>query len=279
MILNINYCLVCILLLLIGTICGYRANHVNDRLVYRDVLPIEVRTFPNGSTIGFYPDGTPVRPIAEPRITFPSPSPTRMLKSIWKKEQTILIFHFFRFRFRLFFITIIQTIQFSDPHRSSQQPNLNIRCADGAWNGVFCSRIENYPEDHIDQLLSRNYDENLFKSDAIFPEIGVRGAELESSLCSSKRALVHPQAGYTNDNILQVIVNDDKIKQGVFVEECVNMSSPCITDKISVANGYKTECKQNFIYREMITPAVNGFEKKQFRIPSCCSCHIVPDIN
>lgn len=59
-----------------GIAIGYRTNQINDRLVYREVSThiIEVRTFPNGTTMGFYPDGTPVRPI-EPRITYPTNSP------------------------------------------------------------------------------------------------------------------------------------------------------------------------------------------------------------
>lgn len=57
----------------------YRSNRINDRLVYRDVTPrtIDIRTFPNGTSIGYYSDGSPVipetrEPPSPPASPFPS---------------------------------------------------------------------------------------------------------------------------------------------------------------------------------------------------------------
>lgn len=41
------------------------------------------------------------------------------------------------------------------------------------------------------------------------------------------------------------------------------------------AEGYKTICKQKFIYRELAAVGSNGnIVKDQFRFPSSCCCHV-----
>lgn len=137
----------------------------------------------------------------------------------------------------------INGIRFSNDNYDTLQfdPTRDVRrCARGA---TFCERIENYPSDEFQLILSEeNKYAELFGSDLVvntitigsrfgdddiqFPEETLSSRfggdeDEEEQLCPSHVRLIYPQAGLTRDNTWRYIVNQSNYTQGVRVDECM----------------------------------------------------------
>lgn len=90
----------------------------------------------------------------------------------------------------------------------------------------FCTKIENYPSDRISSILDNlgvNI-ESYFGDDVIsetMTNISQRIDPGEETLCRSEEQLIHPEGLWGVDGNLEYIVNDQKYKQGVRIEQCV----------------------------------------------------------
>lgn len=90
----------------------------------------------------------------------------------------------------------------------------------------FCTKIENYPSERITSILDNlgvNI-ESYFGDDVISEttsNISQRIDPGEETLCRSEEQLIHPEGLWGVDGNLEYIVNDQKYKQGVRIEQCV----------------------------------------------------------
>ncbi|XP_037028966.1 protein spaetzle-like isoform X2 [Bradysia coprophila] len=151
------------------------------------------------------------------------------------------------------------------------------KCAKGS---TFCEAIDNYPTARVDLLLKEHAHkyEELFGADMIEGGSNIanryNGIEEEESLCKSQERIIHPQAGLTQDNTWMYIVNQKNYTQGVRVEECIHTKQCEMTQNFPL--GYKAECKQKYIYRQLLAINESGHTVKDlFRLPSCCQCVLI----
>ncbi|XP_037955615.1 protein spaetzle-like isoform X1 [Teleopsis dalmanni] len=143
----------------------------------------------------------------------------------------------------------------------------------------FCTEVRNYPD--LSNFESKLLDEfsklQFFFSDELVQPQNVQqriniGPD-ESFFCTSEEKIIFPKAQLSKNNELLFIVNDnDKFKQGLRVELCSNEGSKCKYSD-SLPNGVKATCKQNHIYRALVAITPNGtVVTDQFKVPSCCKC-------
>lgn len=143
-------------------------------------------------------------------------------------------------------------------------------------NQPYCLTTPNYPASLIDDLIRKSSHkfESAFGSDAIeLVDIGTRNnANDEEQLCDSYEEVIYPLSGEREDTSNWLIVNTNKYRQGVRVARCLNPSKPCRMTE-AFPNFYRTECKQHFVYRELVavTPEGNTIKDK-FKFPACCTC-------
>lgn len=150
-------------------------------------------------------------------------------------------------------------------------------CANGQ---TYCEAVTEYPMNHVARLLSQGdtseiegfFNVDLELTDRIEPGDGER-------LCIAKDTTVYPQIAKNKDNEWLFIVNQDKYAQGIIVEQCVNPGQECIFAS-SFPAGYRTECKQQHIYRKLLAVNETKLVTDSFLLPSCCSCLYKPlDLN
>lgn len=171
------------------------------------------------------------------------------------------------------------------------------KCARGS---TFCERVDNYPSAEFNSIL-KEANKYIFGTDLVAQiSIGNRfgGVEDEERLCSSHKRLVYPRVGLTRDNTWRYIVNQSNYTQGVLVEECryrnafvnkiyknVNVifslfshTRQCHKTVVqSLPLGYNAQCKQKFVYRQLVAIDEEGNTIKDFfMLPSCCECVIFP---
>ncbi|CRK88031.1 CLUMA_CG001817, isoform A [Clunio marinus] len=138
---------------------------------------------------------------------------------------------------------------------------------------TYCLVDPNYPSNFISSLNLEKY-EHLFGDDFI-ENFSVRFDADESGLCQSRKRLIHPKRGQTIQNTWLTIVNEDnKYRQGVLIEECLNQHLPCEYSQ-NFPLGVESKCKQHYIYRSLL--AINQDGKpvmEHFQFPSCCKCMV-----
>lgn len=147
-------------------------------------------------------------------------------------------------------------------------------CAKGS---TFCETIDDYPEDHINNILQNKLDEfKSFIGTDIVKESGIThkidGVD-ENTLCASYEHLAFPKAAENSEDKWFYVVNQDSYKQGIRIESCLetNGQACAFTDQFPL--GYKTVCKQKFIYRKLLAVDDKGEPiTDNFKLPSCCSC-------
>ncbi|XP_063217509.1 uncharacterized protein LOC134528127 isoform X1 [Bacillus rossius redtenbacheri] len=145
-------------------------------------------------------------------------------------------------------------------------------CAKGL---TYCENVNGYPNDQIVQLISKETSmyKSLFGTDVWMPEIANRISP-DEELCKYNEQIVFPKVGKNKDEKWTWIANTPEFKQGVRVEECQNTNSECQL----VSNwpiGYKTECKQKYILRRMLSVTGDGSPSADdFLFPSCCVCSV-----
>lgn len=117
----------------------------------------------------------------------------------------------------------------------------------------------------------------MFKSDESLPEVALEGrngfgGSFDGHLCPTRQRIIAPQKGIDIDHFPWVIINDNTTMQNIVVEECEKANISC-SSILSVPNGYRTVCKQNYIVRDLIVlKSDHELDSKKFDIPTCCSC-------
>lgn len=148
------------------------------------------------------------------------------------------------------------------------------KCLASDGSSYYCTKVQGYPRSLIENLVRANADSILFKSDKLDNEVDQRfgGEPNDEPLCEYFDEVIYPESGVTQGDIPFFIVNTEK-QQGVRVERCRGPDQSC-TSKINLPNGYKSVCRQNYVYRELISPSndLTSLEKRKFKFPSCCSC-------
>uniref|UniRef100_A0A1A9X473 Spaetzle domain-containing protein n=1 Tax=Glossina brevipalpis TaxID=37001 RepID=A0A1A9X473_9MUSC len=151
-------------------------------------------------------------------------------------------------------------------NQSSINPEL-MECLE--WDHGFCVKMLNYPNlDQIEDELINEYPQliSTIDDDLIDDEIEPRADIHSEFLCKSHKRIIYPLIQKTETGWLY-IVNNERLRQGVLVEECDLQDSQCNS------NSPKTSCKQFYIYRKLVAMTLKG-EKlaSDFQIPSCCKC-------
>lgn len=164
-------------------------------------------------------------------------------------------------------------IIFPDDH--SRKQSLKPQCTKPGE--YYCTEVQNYPSERVEIAIQSEIEkyEQVFGEDLITPpDIADRIHVGEETLCSSSEELIYPQAGLTKDNNWNFIVNQKNYTQGIRIEKCSSPGKPCSMSDL-FPNGYTTECRQHYIYRQLLSITPEGkVIKDLFKIPSCCKCVI-----
>lgn len=154
--------------------------------------------------------------------------------------------------------------------------NLN-RCA--KKNQTFCTSDADYPLAVMEQVLRKNLHKfaDFFSDDEVyFEEIAFRvdDDDDEVTLCDSYQEVIHPTSGRNRNGDELYIFNTPEHRQGVRVSMCRQRGSPCKMTE-NFPNGYRTECKQQLFFRELLSMSPEGVPvKDKFEFPACCSCSV-----
>ncbi|XP_030573872.1 protein spaetzle isoform X3 [Drosophila novamexicana] len=169
-----------------------------------------------------------------------------------------------------------------DKYRPAQPAPIDtgdLQCVDGFnQSRSFCTKVNNYPDlSGLTGILSRRF-ANFFSDEPQPTDFGLRMNDDEQYLCNSHVRYLYPKLGQKLDQTWQYIVNTDKFKQGILIEECDHEGESCqFLD--SFPNNYVPVCKQHYVIRHLAT--INNDSSGQpevanepFKIPSCCKCVI-----
>lgn len=153
------------------------------------------------------------------------------------------------------------------------------RCAEN--NATFCTKDINYPLEHIQNVLREHANKyaGFFTTDMSETDNTDRVVNRienfdDEYLCESSEKVIYPTAGKTQNGIGQYIINTKEFQQGVRVSLCRKAGQPCKMSE-HFPFGYKTECKQQMVYRQLVSLSSNGAPiTDHFEFPACCSCVI-----
>lgn len=162
---------------------------------------------------------------------------------------------------------------FSDPLSQHTFVANVTQCAEN--DQTFCTKNDNYPAEYVRRLLQEHSHRfaDSFVSDLDTNEVSIRVDNFDvEHLCDSYQKVIYPTSGLTKDGNERYIVNTDDYKQGVRVSLCRKSGQACkMADIFPV--GYKTECHQQMVYRELVSLGTGGqFIKNHFEFPACCTC-------
>ncbi|XP_055296612.1 protein spaetzle-like isoform X2 [Sitodiplosis mosellana] len=149
------------------------------------------------------------------------------------------------------------------------------RCATN--NQTFCTTDATYPLGVIEKLLRKHLHKfaDVFGTDMISSDIINRSDAFdEITLCDSFEQVIYPTSGKNKNGEELYIFNTPEHKQGIRVSMCRNKGAACRMTE-NFPNGYRTECKQHFVYRELLSLSPEGVPiKEKFEFPACCSCAV-----
>ncbi|KAG8041056.1 hypothetical protein G9C98_002044 [Cotesia typhae] len=100
------------------------------------------------------------------------------------------------------------------------------------------------------------------------------GNDKSDGLCKGLSKYIIPRAAHNKDGETKYIINTKEYVQGMNVETCENVDSPCrLIDGFAV--GYKTMCVQKFMYKKLVSLSDTGeAETDWFSMPASCCCKI-----
>lgn len=161
-------------------------------------------------------------------------------------------------------------------------PKEDVKNCSEDGTSICVSNVEDYPYHYIEEVIGNSaYDfSSYFQDDHLEVATRIEVDSNEDSVCDSDETVLYPKVGQNaDDQTLFIVNNDGNYKQGVRVEKCRRKEqSPC-DPKLVVPTGFKTQCKQKYIYRKLLALQPNGEPvPDNFRIPSCCSCYISKDL-
>lgn len=135
---------------------------------------------------------------------------------------------------------------------------------------TFCANYyDGYPLKYMEYLLQRH--SNMLGYYAFGSDNQVTSeTSAQSDLCAAHSEVIHPTVAATADGNELFIFNTHKHKQGVMISVCSNKKAPCHDS----GNGaYRTQCEQQFVYRELLALSPEGVPiKEKFKFPSFCTC-------
>lgn len=139
---------------------------------------------------------------------------------------------------------------------------------------ALCANPLDYPAADIAMLL-RSSDRKLTESfvvDAIDRKFDFRldGDENEFHLCDSVEEIYFPKTAERKDGSWLFLVNENR-EQGVYINKCLKPNQPCKMAEVFPFQ-YRTECKQQYIYRQLVAVEEGVTKIDRFRIPTGCSC-------
>ncbi|XP_049805379.1 uncharacterized protein LOC126248444 isoform X1 [Schistocerca nitens] len=163
-------------------------------------------------------------------------------------------------------------------------PKEDVKNCSEDGTSICDKNVRDYPYHYIEEVIANSaYDfSSYFQDDHIYEDVATRidADANDDSVCDSEETVLYPKVGQNaDDRTLFIVNNDGNYKQGVRVEKCRRKEqSPC-DPKLVVPTGFKTHCKQKYIYRKLLALQPNGEPvPDNFRIPSCCSCYISKDL-
>lgn len=149
------------------------------------------------------------------------------------------------------------------------------RCAEG--NDTFCTKDDSYPLDLVESILQQNLNkyDYFFGSDEIPQSVVNRDSNMDDiELCESYTDVIYPQSGENEKGVKVFIFNTENHKQGVRVSMCKHSGKAC-NNIISVPNDHHTECRQEYVYKELLSISPEKAPiKDKFKFPVCCSCAV-----
>lgn len=170
----------------------------------------------------------------------------------------------------------------NDTDGDVRPPRFNPSAVHCGSNQTFCEQVQDYPLAAIEAIIdkqSHRYS-GLFDTELPPIDLGTRfdGNIDEQPMCNVMSKYIWPKSGQLQDDSWAFIVNSDKYKQSVLVEECMPRTdgkSDCNFAK-NFASNTRTECRQMFMYQRLLAMKEGDKEPVQmhFKFPSCCQCYV-----
>ncbi|KAL2728621.1 protein spaetzle isoform X1 [Vespula squamosa] len=159
---------------------------------------------------------------------------------------------------------------------TSQSQKATLLSPAPVCNGTtFCERVFEYPEEIINAAIQQNNSIKYLATVDAIPDVVQRiDVTDDAPLCVSTEQVIYPKSAETKNKEWLFVINQENFKQGVRIETCSNENSECNIIN-GIAEGYKTTCKQKYIYRQLAAVSNNGkINPEMFRFPSSCCCHV-----
>jgi len=148
---------------------------------------------------------------------------------------------------------------------------------------LFCEdEIEDYPSNIniLDEVVAAKlvrdaiFDDKPKKAGGqIFARFGSDSDLVkESRACDNRKATVYPKKATNIQGKYVFIVNDNKYRQAVEIEQCLNEGDPCLNESDAPTPG--TVCRQKYAtYRMYVINEAGEQVYDSFSLPSACLCH------
>lgn len=154
---------------------------------------------------------------------------------------------------------------------------------------TFCTKNDDYPLEYIQKLLYKLppeyerffYPQDVSRSSKPTTEDPPRPEDYDDEtaegdepieMCDTYNKVIYPTSGTTQSGDGLFIFNTDDHKQGVHIEMCQNAGKAC-DDFVILRNNYRSECKQQKIYRELLSLSADGKPTtERFEFPASCTC-------
>lgn len=142
-------------------------------------------------------------------------------------------------------------------------------------NQTFCTNDTTYPSEFIQRILAQSDHKILALFDDIVPtetSIVNRHDSEEIELCDTNSIRDYPLSATNTKGKDFYIVNVDNFKQVVTISVC--MSEKC-NDIVTLPDGYRTECIQQFVPIQLVSLSPEGQPMRDvFPFPVYCSCSV-----
>ncbi|OAD60601.1 Protein spaetzle [Eufriesea mexicana] len=134
---------------------------------------------------------------------------------------------------------------------------------------TYCEEVESYPENAVNEAIQRNGRVSVVRINK-----NIIIMKLIMFYINNVEQVIFPQSAENKNNEWKFIANQENFKQGIRIEKCSKESSSCSVIG-GLAEGYKTSCKQKYVYRELASILTDGtVVPDTFRFPSSCCCHV-----
>jgi len=149
-----------------------------------------------------------------------------------------------------------------------------LPCPDGE---LYCDAIIDYPANIniADSVVASRLIRNaIFDAKPNFTETPLLRSNFlkESRACDHRKGTVYPKKAKNIEGKFVFIVNDERYRQSVEIEQCVSEGDPCQND--SDAPLPTTVCRQKFAtYRMYVINQEGRQVYDSFSLPSACLCH------